>query len=433
MITFAHIFINAHTDLHCHTNTVFVCWDKDVVPSIMSEPAQYPAPKESITFRGVTDEDRIKYFAQYSSMSLGQIKNLYLDWAKYKGSMSSECQELNRLFSQCVDGNRVKIPEKLQTLPLSSGDEAPFILDVLHEAAGQFLAKNASNMSFPELLSLDGLELLLSRSHLPLSEFELIQLTMRWCCKNEYDFNDLLSFFDFNLLSDEQKGWVASSVITRPTEFSMVTNGLVQSSILSPVELKEFRLDHPGLHWKRIFDSQEARMASFLDRTARVLELFHKKLLVLKLDDRISFAIYIPKKLNRQKDCYVGETVRVFAIPHTHEVKKSLHKVVPTKTNYRLYCDSNVFQLFDLKRGNTWIFLQKGPKDDTSYRHMKNAGDRRRQKELTFDLGINHECRASIALDKISRGIKDHIGRVNRQGVLDAVSIMIVIQTLLID
>src|SRR5215471_10648226 len=70
---------------------VFVCWDPDLVPAILSEPAQYPGAKEPLKFSEITDSDRLEYFARYTNASLGRVKNLYLDWARLKGPMSSEC------------------------------------------------------------------------------------------------------------------------------------------------------------------------------------------------------------------------------------------------------------------------------------------------------------------------------------------------------
>ena len=49
--------------------------------------------------------------------------------------MSPECQELNALHSQSVDGARVKIPERLRKPPAAEGN---FVLDVLADAAEAF-------------------------------------------------------------------------------------------------------------------------------------------------------------------------------------------------------------------------------------------------------------------------------------------------------
>lgn len=54
----------------------------DLIPALTAEAAEYPPARESISFKAITHEDRIDYFAQSSSMQLGRIKNLYLRWAR---------------------------------------------------------------------------------------------------------------------------------------------------------------------------------------------------------------------------------------------------------------------------------------------------------------------------------------------------------------
>jgi hypothetical protein len=94
---------------------VFVCWDRDLVPDWLSQPAQYSGAKEPVMFKAITDDDRLGYFARYTNASLGRVKNLFLEWARLKGPMSAECQQPNRLFSMCGDGNRVKVPPVLES------------------------------------------------------------------------------------------------------------------------------------------------------------------------------------------------------------------------------------------------------------------------------------------------------------------------------
>lgn len=54
-------------------------------------------------------------------------------------------------------------------------------------------------------LSYDGLQLLLSKDDVAFSEFELLQMTRRWCIKHECSTEDLFAYFDFSKLTDEQK------------------------------------------------------------------------------------------------------------------------------------------------------------------------------------------------------------------------------------
>jgi hypothetical protein len=80
----------------------------------MVEPAKYPSGREFVTFGEVNGDSRAEYFARYMNASLGRTKNLYMKWARISNAMSPECQQLNRLFSQCVDGNFIRIPENLK-------------------------------------------------------------------------------------------------------------------------------------------------------------------------------------------------------------------------------------------------------------------------------------------------------------------------------
>jgi len=163
-------------------------------------------------------------------------------------------------------------------------------------------------------------------------------------------------------------------------------------------------------------------MGSFLPTVSRVLETFHKKLILLTVDERLTFAIYVPKKIARASEVQVDDGVRIFALPHSQGPHSPNYKVLPTKVNYRLFCDDHVFQLYERKRANTWIFLRRPQGDDSLYRSEKNKGDRRRKRERTVQEGTNFDCKASIALDKVSRDIQKHIGRVQQNGVLAAVS-----------
>lgn len=403
---------------------VFVCWDPDLIPSSVAEPAEYPGGKEPVSFGGITDEDRINYFAGYTSASLGQVKNLFLDWARLKGPMSSECQQLNRLFSQCVDGNRIKVPDFLKDPPKPDSATRPFILDVLHDSS-KFIneSKIIEDIGLDDY-PFDAMQLLLSRDHLSLSEFEIIRLTIKWCHNNSEDFAQWASFFDFTALSDEEKAWTLAKLPTSPATPSLVLNGLMQSSILTSADVSHFRLHYPALRWKRVFDSNLDRIGTFLDRTSNALELFHKKLIVLRLDERLAIAIYVPNKVERHLECQVDDSVRVFAFPQSQGSQSSQYRVMPTKVNYRLFSDGSVFQLYNNRRADTWVFLTHGPSDDSSYRNEPSKGNQRRQKQKTVDDGVNSECRASIALNKISSIIQKHVGRVNRQAITGAVRIL---------
>ena len=337
--------------------------------------------------------------------------------------MSRECQELNHLFSTCVDGNRIKVPKRLENLPPTDLNGMNFILDTLHDAAKVIINNHEKRIVDCNDYSYGALQLLLSRDDVAMSEFELLRLTYRWCLKNKAKLVDFLGFFDLTQLVDEEKAWLLFNLPQTRETSSLVLNALTQSKLITESELLPFKLHYPGLHWKLLFDSGQDRMARFFNFTSRALELFHKKLLVLRIDTRLTIAIYIPRQIEKRKECQVDNTVRLFAFPHTQGNESFQRRAVPTKMNYRLYCDDSNLQLYETTRANTWVFLTRPAADDSTYRAEPNQGDRRRQRQVTVDQGQNHDCVASIALDKYSRGLQRHIGRVNRAGVLGAVCI----------
>ena len=405
---------------------VFVTWDQDIIPSLVSQPAAYPGIKEPITFNQITDDDRADFFAKYNNASLGRVKNLYLKWARLRGPLSPECQQLNRLFSQCVDGNRIRVPPNLEDPPEPQETSEQFILDLLHNASKEAIEaindKDVSCMDYP----VDAMGLLLSRDELAISEFELVQLTLLWCDRNEADFTDLAQFFNFSALSDEQHSWLLNQLPPLEGTPSLIRNGLLQSQLVEPTELRRFRLDHPSLHWKPVFNSNTDRMGRFLDNACRCMELFHKKLIILRADERLTLAIYVPQKITKASEVQVDASVRIFAFPRSQGSQSVSYRVMPTKVNYRLYCDDSVFQLYELKRGNTFVYLTRGPSDESSFRNIKSPGDRRRQKQLTLEDGANFDCRISVALQKISKSIQTHVGKMNRAGVLAAVRAILI-------
>ena len=406
------------------TTTVLVCWDADLVPSRLSEPAHYQGAKEPISFKPISDDDRLVYFARYTNASLGRVKNLYLDWARVAGAMSSQCQELNHLFSKCVDGNHIKVPKHLENSPQPPSDGPRFILDILHDAATRVIKNQQKQTLDLSGYSYSAIQLLMSRDDVAMSEFELLKLTHRWCESNNTSLAAFLDLFDFNQLNDEEKAWVVFQLPQSIQIPSLIMNATVQSNLVTMSELKPFRLHYSGIHWKRIFDSTVDRMGCFLSALSQAIELYHRKLVVLRIDARLTIAIYIPKQIEKRTECQVDNTVRLFAFPHTQGDESFQRRVVPTKMKYRLYCDDNTFQLYEGTRANTWVFLARPGSDDTAYRNEPNQGNQRRARQSTIDQGQNHDCVASIAMDKYSRGLQRHVGRVNRTGVLDAVSIL---------
>lgn len=397
----------------------FVCWDPDLVPSTVAQAASYQGPPEPVSFKRITHEDRLAYFAGYTNASLGRVKHLFLDWARLKGPMSSPCQELNHLFSRCVDGNRIKVPPHLENIPRPDATSNTFILDVLHQAAeAQVAGVPPANDS--SQLSTDGLELLLSRDNVMMSEFDLFELAITWCSRNRVPVSDYLEFFDFGQMSDEQRIWVLAQLPTEEHMPKLVMNGILQSSLLSQHELQSCKLDLPGIHWKCIFDSSTDRLGRFMDVAGKAMEMFHRKLMVIRVDTRLTIAIYIPKQIAKYQEALVDDTVRLLSFPHSQEAAEIYRQTLPTKTDYRLYFNNLSLQLYERQRANTWVFLTKPGQEDAPYRGIEGLGDRRRARQSTVDSGINSDFIASVALNKFSGGLAKHVGRVNRNPIVGA-------------
>ncbi|KAL9579667.1 MAG: hypothetical protein Q9203_006598, partial [Teloschistes exilis] len=396
----------------------FVTWDQSLIPSKVAQAASYQGAKEPVSFKPVTHDDRLVYFAKYTNASLGRVKNLYLDWARLKGPMSAECQELNHLFSQCVDGNRIKVPKHLEDPPRPSPSMPPFVLDVLRDFATTYVSRNVSTDLTD--LSHDRLQLLLSRDDVAFSEFELLQMTMRWCTKHDWPMEDLFEYFDFSKLTDEQKGWVVAQFPAKRYIPDLVMNGLLQSMLLSKPELEYFKLNHHGLRWKKMFDSSFDRLGRFMDVMSSAIELFHRKFIVLRVTNRLTIGIYIPKPLLKHQECVVNESVRLFSFPHSQEDMVTYRRSLPTLVNYRLYFDETGLQLYRTQRGDTWVFVNRPGTDDSAFRSIEDRGDRRRARHTTVETGINSDLIISIALGKFSGNLAKHMGRVNRSPILGA-------------
>lgn len=336
--------------------------------------------------------------------------------------MSAQCQELNRLFSQCVDGDRINIPKRLETPPSSQETASPFILDVLHrdgeKRVHDFLSVGEADSTGYDV---DAIQLLLTRDDIAASEFECIKWAQAWCAKTRVSFETLLHMFDFNVLTAEEKAWVLVHIPPSSTVPALITNALCSSSILERGELHQFKLDHPGMKWKRTYDSSRDRLATFHDAASTNLEMFHRTLIVFRPDERLTIAIYMPKRIPRSQDCQIDDVGRLFAFPHSQGPQKQHRLALPTKRHYQVYCDGNRFQLFEGKRDYTWVSLSRPGTNDQDYRDVKNRGDRRRKQQVAIDSGKQAEIDASIALDKFSENLKTHIGRVRKSPVTAAV------------
>lgn len=175
----------------------------------MAQAAYYPGVREKLQCSAITDDDRILHFARYINASLGRVKNTHLRWARLRGVVSPECQEFNRLFSQCVDENKMKDSElaKFDRSPAASVDAPLFVLDKLHELT-EGLVSNMNELGSDQLnngFSLEDMEEFLSREDFIMSEAELVKLNVSWCIKMNVPFSNILHIFNMHDLGPERR------------------------------------------------------------------------------------------------------------------------------------------------------------------------------------------------------------------------------------
>jgi RNA dependent RNA polymerase len=358
----------------------------------LSEPAEYPGGKESVSFKPITSEDRIEYFARYTSASLGRVKKLFLGWARHNGPLSSQCQELNRLFSLCVDANKITVPDHLKDPPPSADGQKPFILDLLHEAASAYVSRarklKSQTRDHIECDSLEALEAALCDGA-AISTFELAKIAFRWCKLNRVDFVDMINLIDLQQLSHDERLWLLHELPPLSDTPSLMLNGLLQSHILSPGELRPYRLDYQGMRWKNVFRSDQVRLGNLFETMGRCFELFERKLLVLRINERLSIVIYVPQKIHKEDDFLIGDTVRLFAFPQSHPDETGHRRLVSTKVGYRLYYDNTKLELYNNHRRDTFVFLNRSQNDESSYKDVQGPANRARARAATINEGIN--------------------------------------------
>jgi hypothetical protein len=226
-----------------------------------------------------------------NSASLARIAALHAKWvrASPKGAMCSECQELNALHSQSVDGASVKIPDRLTNPPEPT---EPYILDLLADAAQKFaeefsqteearksLASDPQNLSGKQLLE----QLLLSQRN-TISEYELFSLALRMARKFNFDLIPLLGHFDFGAFTAQQKHAIVS-ILNLPKEgFDYIWSSLFRSDILTRKDLYDRCLNHP-FSIQRLYSSKIHGLQTFFEYLKMATEQFTRKILILKVRD----------------------------------------------------------------------------------------------------------------------------------------------------
>ncbi|KAJ1308794.1 hypothetical protein OPQ81_004484 [Rhizoctonia solani] len=380
-----------------------VVWDPDIVPSTIAQSYDYPAPKTQVHLR-ISRKDLATHFANYNSMDLGRVASLHNKWARtLKGAMSPECQELNALHSQSVDGARIRIPDRLTKPPEVT---EPFVLDILTTNARNF----AQNFLATEAVHFDKLEhqtaeralntiMSFDSSAFPTStENEIVQLCRRFARWHMLDFKDYLNHVDFSALSANEKYALCSGLDLTPESHPFIWNSLLRSDVVPGFVLAEQNLAGP-LPLQRLYSSRIQGRQAFFEYLKRATTDFMRKLIIIKTDDRFGVGIFIRGRHVWDEDCNVNRDILIHAFQPSVATGGQLAK--PTKNGYMLYASDGIFQIFERHRANTFIFLNFA----TEYSRK--------------------DVNASIALGKISESVRRQIGRIQKTQV-DTIEIHVV-------
>jgi len=226
-----------------------------------------------------------------SSSGVARVSALHAKWARSspEGALCTECQELNALHSQSVDGASIKIPDRLTTPPEPSG---PFIVDLLEEHATRFAEAFEIRTNTVEAVTLtvdpetaEAITLNLLRSdQRAITEYELFNIAYQFwrkhCLSN--NINRLLMHIDVSALTTQEKYAVSSALELNAQETVYIWNSLFRSDILTKEDLYQRALDRP-FSIQRLFSSRINSMSTFFEFLRRGVQEYTRKLIVIQV------------------------------------------------------------------------------------------------------------------------------------------------------
>jgi hypothetical protein len=147
---------------------------------------------------------------------MGRASALYSKWVcGPKGALSIECQELNALYSDSVDGAPIRIPDRLSNPPRFANSnlkeelilKAGELIKTINEADA---AATTDTQPADEIIDQANIEDkdvfdLLRMKSLPFSEFELFNIVRKVCAKWDLDLQQFLPHIDFSAFTIEEK------------------------------------------------------------------------------------------------------------------------------------------------------------------------------------------------------------------------------------
>jgi hypothetical protein len=214
---------------------------------------------------------------------------LHNKWARYspQGALSRECQELNALYSQAVDGARVQIPDRLRTPP-DPPEGAMFVLTALADAARaftqQWLAAQGAVQHSP-LAREDAEELVhrlfgVEESTLP--EIKLVNLAYALARRYSLDFRPFMTHINWGALTTADKYALAMSLDMDEREQGYMWNSLLRSDIATVRDLVNKKLGGP-LRVQRLYTSKTLGLPAFFDYLVRAMQNYTRKLVIIKV------------------------------------------------------------------------------------------------------------------------------------------------------
>jgi hypothetical protein len=216
------------------------------------------------------------------------VASLHQKWVRStsKGALSSECQELNALHSQSVDGARIKIPERLLTPPET---ETPYIVDLLADAATEFANRfvpaahgNTDMTSISRDDAQNIIQQLLRSKQNAMSEFELFGLAFELARAHDIDFRQYLPHLQFGALTSIEKCAISAALSLTAERDPYVWNSLVRSDILMHEDLEQRQLNRP-LPLQRLYSSKISGLHNFFQYLRIGTQDFTRKVIIMKV------------------------------------------------------------------------------------------------------------------------------------------------------
>lgn len=232
------------------------------------------------------------------SSSMARTTALHNKWARYspQGALSKECQELNALYSQAVDGARVNIPERLRSPPEPPEGSEPFILTVLGDAFREFehnfllqegpaehgqLSRDDADDFIIRLLTIDE----------PMrSEAQIVNLSHKLARRHGLDFRRYFSHINWSALGTAEKKALSTALVMSPVEEAYMWNSLLRSNIVTNQDLSLKRLGGP-LRVQRLFSSRAVGRTAFFEYLVRAVQNYTRKLVLVKVSAYQTYGI----------------------------------------------------------------------------------------------------------------------------------------------